>query len=56
MEQNDASGIDPGGDPAIDGICVVVLPIQTVPKRNRVKTLCRNELRTFDDALQVSDF
>lgn len=56
MEQDDASRIDPGGDPGVDGVGIVVLPVQGVPKCNKVKPLCRNGLRDFGDTLQVLDF
>ena len=56
VKEDDASRLDLAGDPVIDSAGIIVLPVQAVPKRNRVKSLCRNSLQTFDDVLQVSDF
>ena len=56
VEQHDAPRIDPCGDSGVDGVGIIVFPIQTVPKCNKVKSLCRNGLRDFGDTLQVLDF
>ena len=56
VEQDNASRVDPGGDALIDGVGIVVFPVQTVPKCNKVKPLCRNGLLGFGGILQVSDF
>lgn len=56
VEQHDAPRSDSCGDSGVDGVGIIVFPIQTVPKRNRVKTLCRKGLRTFGSILQVSAF
>ena len=39
MEQHDAARLHLGGDPLIDGIRVIVLPVQTVPTDNELKPL-----------------
>ena len=47
MEQHNAARLHLGGDPLIDGIRVIVLPVQTVPIGNDLKPLRRKELRVW---------
>ena len=39
MEQHNAARLHLGGDPLIDGIRVIVLPVQTIPTGNDLKPL-----------------
>ena len=47
VEQHDAARLHPGRHPLIDGVRIVVLPVQRVPVGNDLKTLCRKGLRVW---------
>ena len=47
VEQHDAPRLHLGGDPLVDGVRVVVLPVQGVPIGNDLKPLCRKGLRVW---------
>ena len=56
VEEDDAPRLYPRGDTVKNRGRIVILPVQGIPKCNKVKPLCRNGLRDFDGAIQVSDF
>ena len=47
MEQHDTPRLHPGRHPLIDGVRIIVLPVQRVPIGNDLKPLCRKGLRVW---------
>ena len=45
VEQNDTAGLHLGGDSLVDGVGVVVLPVEGIPIGNELKPLRRKGLR-----------
>ena len=47
VEQHDAAGLYLGGDPLVDGVRIIVLPVQRIPIGKDLKPLRRKGLRVW---------
>ena len=47
VEQHNAAGLHLGGDSLVDGVGIVVLPVQRIPVGNDLKPLCSKGLRVW---------